>query len=245
MASEQVKADPLELAYAVAALQSESSVMNLLAAVPQSLEEEPEACSKLASDQQRPVVIPTKQTPGSGSDESCKSSVRAPTPELSQTNQDETNKRLAKSRERNREHARRTRLRKKAHLEGLQSKVKGLEAERQVLKQNLEECGVASILLGLSVGDHEMAGSVEIDESKNDGASQMVALLATGKRKRFLSEAMPDAHTVQAQPLTLDIDGEATTIGGGKSHINWKTGVYRDETGSKKQLTNEQLENLR
>ena len=242
MASEQVPADPLELAYAVAALQSESSVMKLLAAVPQSLEEEPETCSKLASDQ---LVVSTKQTPGSGSDESCKSPVRAPTPDLSQTNEDDTNKRLAKSRERNREHARRTRLRKKAHLEGLQSKVKGLEAERQVLKQNLEECGVASILLGLSVGDHEMARSVEIDETKNDGASQMVALLATGKRKRFLSEAMPDAHAVQAQPLTLDIDGEATTIGGGKSHINWKTGVYRDETGSQKQLTNEQLENLR
>lgn len=243
MASEQVPADPLELAYAVAALQSESSVMNLLAAVPQSLEEESEDGSKFASDQ---LEISTKQTPGSGSDESCKSGGRAPTPELSQTtNEEETNKRLAKSRERNREHARRTRLRKKAHLEGLQSKVKGLEAERQVLKQNLEECGVASILLGLSAGDQDMASSVEIDESKNDGASQMVALLATGKRKRFLSEAMPDSHAVQAQPLTLDIDGEATTIGGGKSHINWKTGVYRDEKGNEKQLTNEQLENLR
>ena len=218
--------------------------MNLLASVPQSLEEEQGEGTNLtlATEQEENS---TKQTPGSGSNESCKSAGRAPTPELSQASEDDTNQRLAKSRERNREHARRTRLRKKAHLEGLQSKVKGLEAERQVLKQKLEECGVASILLGLSVGDHEMASSVEIDEGKNDGASQMVALLATGKRKRFLSEAMPDKHAAHSQPLTLDIDGEATTIGGGKSHINWKTGMYRDENGKQKQLTTEQLENLR
>ena len=240
MSSEQAPSNPLELAYAVAALQSGTSITGLLASVPQSLEEE--TVSKVSP----PVRDSTKQNPGSGSDEeSCHSSTRANTPELSQPNDDETDRRLARSRERNREHARRTRLRKKAQLEALQSKVKGLEAERQVLKQNLEECGIASILLGLSAGDHEAAASVDIDDSSSDGHSQVVALLATGKRKRFLSEVMHDKQLNNGQTLTLNIDGETTKIGGGKTHINWKTGVYRDETGKQKQLTSDQLENLR
>lgn len=215
--------------------------MGLLAAVPQTLDE------PLSNPSFRDDVSSTKQSPGSGStEESCNSSVGSASPELSQDNGDDTEKRLARSRERNREHARRTRLRKKAHLEALQSKVKGLEAERQVLTQNIEECGIASILLGLSAGDNEAAKSMELDSpTKNDGASHMVALLATGKRKRFLSEAMPDNQAVQTQALTLNIDGETTAIGGGRSHINWKTGVYRDESGKQKQLTTEQLENLR
>ena len=238
MSAEQAPADPLQLAYAVAALQTGHGAMSLLTAVPQTLDE---PVSKT------PLPDSTKQTAGSGShEESCDSSVGSALPELSQLNDDDGDKRLARSRERNREHARRTRLRKKAHLETLQSKVKGLEAERQVLKQKIEECGIASILLGLSAGDHEVAKSVELGNSvKNDGASHMVALLASGKRKRFLSEAMADNHSTLAHTLTLDIDGEETLIGGGKSHINWKTGVYRDESGKQKQLTTEQLENLR
>uniref|UniRef100_A0A7S3P7D5 BZIP domain-containing protein n=1 Tax=Amphora coffeiformis TaxID=265554 RepID=A0A7S3P7D5_9STRA len=239
MSADAEPADPLQLAYAVAALQSDSTVMGLLTTVPQTLGD---PISKT------PLRDSTKQTAGSGTnEESCGSSARSTSPDsLSQQNDDGGDKRLARSRERNREHARRTRLRKKAHLEALQSKVKGLEAERQVLKQNIEECGIASILLGLSAGDHEAATSVELNNSaKNDGASQMVALLATGKRKRFLSEAMAENQPTQTHTLKLDIDGEETTIGGGKTSINWKTGVYRDENGKQKQLSAQQLENLR
>jgi hypothetical protein len=130
-------------------------------------------------------------------------------------------------------------------LEALQSRARGLEAERQVLRQNLEECGVASILLGLSSGGHETPESVELDTASPDGAAHMVELLSTGKRKRFLSESMAEQHAIQAQCLSITIDGEVTTIGGAKSQINWKTGTYRDEHGHEKQLTSEQLEELR
>jgi len=58
--------------------------------------------------------------------------------------------RLERSRERNREHARKTRLRKKARLQSLQSRLIDLQQERSALKQNLEESNIASILLKLS-----------------------------------------------------------------------------------------------
>ena len=46
--------------------------------------------------------------------------------------------RILKSRERNREHARRTRLRKKAQMQDLQQRVKILEDERKTLMQSIE-----------------------------------------------------------------------------------------------------------
>lgn len=70
-------------------------------------------------------------------------------PMLEETEEDAA-KRLARSRERNREHARRTRLRKKAQLEHLQQKVRGLEGEKKALKQKMEECSIASILVNLA-----------------------------------------------------------------------------------------------
>jgi len=57
--------------------------------------------------------------------------------------------RLQRSRERNREHARRTRLRKKARLEELKNKAAELEEERRNLTQKLEDRSTADILLGL------------------------------------------------------------------------------------------------
>lgn len=209
-------------------------------------------------------------------------------------------RRLARSRERNREHARRTRLRKKAQLEALQSKVKGLEAERQLLKLKVEECGIASILVGLSSGlattrntdtsgegddrNHEdataerLAYSSLTSSSEEDGGngsgvggsessesdtnnncdnntkiterrSDMVAVLSGVKRKRFISEAIGEQTHLQQQQkqhrLTINIDGKVTEIGIGKSHINWKTGMYRDNDGVQKKLTLQQLEDLR
>ena len=75
--------------------------------------------------------------------------------------------RLARSRERNREHARRTRLRKKAQLQALQSRVKELQEESRLLKQTVEECSIASILLGLS-------GQQEEEEDVTDGINDLM-----------------------------------------------------------------------
>jgi hypothetical protein len=229
--------NPIELAYAVAALQTGATATGLLSAIPQSLADHVSKTSHQDATEQ-PAGTDTHE-------DSCSNSERSATPDLFRAGSadDDSDKRLERSRERNREHARRTRLRKKASLEALQSKVKGLEAERQVLKQNIEECGIASILLGLSAGDHDATSSVDLDSaSTHDEASHMVALLSNGKRKRFLSESMTERP---AHPLTLDIDGKTTTIGGAKSHINWKTGFYRDELGVQKRLTTDQLETLR
>jgi hypothetical protein len=161
-------------------------------------------------------------------------------------------RRIARSRERNREHARKTRLRKKAQLEALQSKVKGLQAEAEVLKQSLEECSLASILVGLSHSTKKSEDSVtkslinvaSNSESCSKDAAEIVQLVGGGKRKRFVSPEMLD-KSASNQPLKLKISGRTTLIGGGRSHINWKTGVYSDEDGVQKQLTQKQLESLR
>ena len=184
---------------------------------------------------------------------------------------DDSERRLARSRERNREHARRTRLRKKAQLEALQVKVKRLEAERQVLKQKVEECGIASILLGLSSGGTRNNGhipavtqsvmeestlsqdkeqdAVMLQEENTERRSDMVAVLSGVKRKRFISEAIGEQTQLQQEQqqhrLTIEIDGVVTEIGTGKSHMNWKTGLYRDHNGVQRQLTTDQLDDLR
>lgn len=154
--------------------------------------------------------------------------------------EEDAEKRVARSRERNREHARRTRLRKKAQLEALQSKVKGLQAESKVLKQSLEECNIASILVGLASGETDTAIQPLVDEA-TVVEEQDVLRLAGGKRKRFVS----DISDKIPQPLKINIDGESTLIGGGRTHINWKTGVYTDENGNKRQLNHKHLESLR
>jgi hypothetical protein len=145
--------------------------------------------------------------------------------------------RLAKSRERNREHARRTRLRKKSQLQDLQYKAKDLEAERKILKQSIEECNIASILLNLSgngLGDEETKGittALMTDEASGD------AVAIAKKRKRLASDA---------SDLVITIDGKQTTIrGNGKTHVNWKTGVYTDEAGTQQALSSQELEALR
>jgi bZIP transcription factor len=153
---------------------------------------------------------------------------------------------LARNRERNREHARKTRLRKKAHLESLQSKAKGLEAERQVLKQQIEECSIASILLGLSSGSEfeEPADGVLGDDQygRSGNLSSEIALLSGGSRRRFRADS---SDGKKFQPLKLTIDGQLTLVGGGKTHVNWKTGSFQDEDGNNRRLSEDQLEHLR
>jgi hypothetical protein len=163
--------------------------------------------------------------------------------------EEDAERRMARSRERNREHARRTRLRKKAQLEALQSKVKGLQAESKVLRQSLEECSIASILVGLSSGSHDsmIQSLVKVATDAEDKMDVLKTVIVGGKRKRFVCPTKDnDNHTERvAQPLKIKIAGKTTVIGGGRTHINWKTGVYSDEVGAQRQLTQEQLESLR
>ena len=165
-----------------------------------------------------------------------------------ENDEEDAERRMARSRERNREHARRTRLRKKAQLEALQGKVKGLQAENSVLKQSLEECSIASILVGLSSDsedNHNSSSGIQhlLQEAITtpDENSKIVKLIGN-KRRRFVSDA---SDMKPAQPLKINIDGQTTLIGGGRTHINWKSGVYSDESGSQRQLTQDQLEGLR
>lgn len=157
--------------------------------------------------------------------------------------EDNAEERLARSRDRNREHARRTRLRKKAQLQALQSRVKELQDESRVLRQTVEECSIASILLGLSSGANQKHDDdfAEIQKTCN-AETERTFFTMTGKRKRFVSDAGDGPP-----PMKLKIKGQTTLVGGsgGKSHINWKTGVYLDEKGEQKQLTSKELESLR
>jgi len=160
---------------------------------------------------------------------------------LPKDDEEDAEQRLARSRERNRVHARRTRRRKKAQLEALQQRVTQLEEEARVLKQSIEECSIASILVGLSSGNHPTATDSLLDDVTDTKPSGPKVTMV-GKRKRFVLE---DGAESVPQPLKLIVGGKTTLIGGGKTHINWKSGVYCDEHGVQCQLTPQQLEALR
>lgn len=154
--------------------------------------------------------------------------------------------RIARSRDRNREHARRTRLRKKQQLEALQKRVKELQKESKLLKQTIEECSIASILLGLSTGEiSDDSDELDLESVKNtlsSDAQDKTFFTITGKRKRFVSDA-----DINPPPMKLNIKGKTTYVGGtnSKAQINWKTGVYLDDKGEQQQLTPSELEELR
>jgi hypothetical protein len=151
--------------------------------------------------------------------------------------------RLARSRDRNREHARRTRLRKKKQLQILQERFLELQGESKILKQTIEECSIASILLGLSTGERDICDDfLCTDNLLSSNIEEKKFITVTGKRKRFVSDA--DCDPV---PMKLRIKGKDTQIGGSgcKAQINWKTGLYIDENGIHQQLSDSELESLR
>lgn len=180
------------------------------------------------------------------------------TREDSSSSEDEDeDERRQRNKERNKEHARRTRLRKKEVLESLKSKVSQLEEENRQLNQSIQECSVASILLGLATPspiDRPTPGSIPLLSSsksappsltKSPSQSNFGACLSGGKRKRFLSL---DGEDSTPPPMELNIKGHVILVGGpgneGKS-INWKTGVYLNQLGNPQQLTKTELEALR
>mmetsp|Transcript_23391 Transcript_23391/g.26219 ORF Transcript_23391/g.26219 Transcript_23391/m.26219 type:complete len:431 (-) Transcript_23391:1827-3119(-) len=177
--------------------------------------------------------------------------------------EDDIECRVARSRERNREHARRTRKRKKAQLEALQEKVIILQGKNKSLKQNLEDCSIASILIGLSFtedGDSRDATIQSLIKEASELESKDISRKNVGgegtgavKRKRVVSDASDTAVAANSStdnaasfPLKLEINGQTTLFGGdGRTHINWKNGIYTDDNGSRSQLTKLQLESLR
>jgi hypothetical protein len=165
---------------------------------------------------------------------------------------EDESERLQRGRERNREHARRTRLRKKAQLQQLQGTYRSKLAERSQLQQQLQERRIASILLGLSSstpslepwGDSSVA-LTEIREPPPEAAAlkEEDTLFAPPppmpmpRRKRGFPEVTSSSSSATIHVHGLDIPS--------KSHINWKTGMYADEMGRPKQMTPLQLEALR
>jgi hypothetical protein len=246
-------------------------------------------CDNELEDDQHTVTTTTPSTAPTPSSATSSSTTRAAAGAAgtsSKNREQDAASRLARSRDRNREHARRTRIRKKAQLAALQIKVAHLEAERVTLRQGIEECSIAGILLGLhdqtttaggagssSSGKEDDCDHAEVSEtqtllehvnstkdaSANSTSSTKVALLANGKRKQFLEHDHQDddeddaaaaaaataAHKQPTHALKMVIDGKTALVGGGRSHINWKTGIYNDHAGLQKQFTPVQLENLR
>ena len=149
--------------------------------------------------------------------------------------------------------ARKTRVRKKEHLQSLKNRVCELEDEGRQLRQSIQECSVASILLGLSsCSSSAVTPDIDVDASATSSTSSSCttnfgACLAGGKRKRFESI---DGEKDAVPPMELNIKGTICLVGGnndggGKSHINWKTGVYMDVKGRPQQLAKTELEELR
>ena len=183
--------------------------------------------------------------------------------------EDEDDERVAKGRERNREHARKTRLRKKAQLQELEHKYRTMLADRQALNQQLQDRKIASILLGLStsaplentIAYSDKASSIGTNQCMSPGlASEQInrndvdaiadcrvdlgsadaTKVSTGRKRGFPEVQLP----TNVSPLTININGVPTAINS-RSHINWKTGMYCDELGRQSMLTPQQLEDLR
>lgn len=157
-------------------------------------------------------------------------------------------KRLARCRERNREHARRTRIRKKVQLEALQKKCKGLQAEQANLKRILEDRRVASILLNLS-------GNADPSEQQQRQQLSSLDEMTVGVGIVPPSIVVPDHHedhsrikdkrkSPHSNTLCITVDG-VPTVFSTKSHVNWKTGTYVNHNGEQQRLDARQLESLR
>mmetsp|Transcript_27932 Transcript_27932/g.41410 ORF Transcript_27932/g.41410 Transcript_27932/m.41410 type:complete len:311 (-) Transcript_27932:292-1224(-) len=210
-----------------------------------SLHEGQSAAPLAPSTPKRSIVHDNAQTTSSSPAEEQHKHDQSPVSDASEQPVD-AEERLARSRDRNREHARRTRLRKKQQLDTLQSRVKELQDENKLLKQTIEECSIASILLGLSSGEimdaDEDVDFKGIENVMTSTAQEKTFFTVTGKRKRFVSDA-----DINPPPMMLKIKGKTTFVGGtnSKAQINWKTGVYLDDEGEQQQLTPDELEELR
>jgi hypothetical protein len=103
-------------------------------------------------------------------------------------------------------------------------------------------------LVGLSSVERDATVQALVKEASEIENKEIFKVVG-GKRKRFVSDASSSSSTCDqrcpSQPLKIKINGKPTLIGGGRTHINWKSGVYVDENGTHRQLTHDQLEALR
>lgn len=143
---------------------------------------------------------------------------------------------LIKNRERNREHARRTRQRKKAYLENLQQKLLTLQAEHNLLQQSISECEIASILLGLSSPQvtalQQSSTAPLISDSfslDNDVVSSCIE--PRRKRQRFVSVDGAE-YSSNSRPKK-------------DQKIDWKAGILTEADGRSRSLSTDELDDLR
>lgn len=152
---------------------------------------------------------------------------------------DDETARIQRCRERNREHARRTRLRKKVALHELQTKITQLQATMASLQQRQQDQSIASILLGLN-------NKSPCQKIEDGPYSAETTRMETPVTDHVINEEFGDRRkcfvTSQKQ-LNVRIAGKGVvTI---QSQVNWKTGTYIDEQGLTQKLTLDELELLR
>ena len=140
--------------------------------------------------------------------------------------------RQKRSRERNREHARRTRLRKKAQLASLQLRVTELQTESKHLEQALIDCTTAKILLGMSSFRDE---NTSIDDFFNSAS-----VVSESSSSRDSSPRTSTEDLVLQDDDSVSDDGMAP-----RTTIHWKNGYALDEHGHRKDLTPDELDSIR
>ena len=119
------------------------------------------------------------------------------------------------NRERNKEHARKTRIRKKEQLQALKNRVSELEEEGKRLKQRIKERSVASILLGLaspstsssSGGGAPSEGDKDIHGASSHSSSQLACL--EGKQNGLSSS---DGEDPSPPPEEENIKGRIKVV---------------------------------
>ena len=191
---------------------------------------------------------------------------------LDEMTQDE---RLQRSRERNREHARRTRQRKKAQLQTLQGRVQELQDEGARLEQALQDCSTANILLGLS--NPEVARPVAASLARcRRGDSDLAAAMSMKEDEPGSPRSAMDPEDLEEKNSALHVVSRSTSAaseafgegasssdgehdGGGARHalasskggaaakptIHWKNGYTLDHDGQRRDLTPDELDDMR
>ena len=132
--------------------------------------------------------------------------------------------RQQRSRERNRMHAKKTRLRKKQQMDAMTNRVKGLEREGVALWQAVEDCRTAYILLGIGGGHASSNGgdpfadlAAEAGTSEDGTPSDNVSRDGRPESSRSLWNRFqngPDGSPDEDEPGGEDDDDESTDLNG-------------------------------
>mmetsp|Transcript_8352 Transcript_8352/g.19732 ORF Transcript_8352/g.19732 Transcript_8352/m.19732 type:complete len:330 (+) Transcript_8352:133-1122(+) len=149
----------------------------------------------------------------------------------------------ARSRERNREHARRTRMRKKAHLQGLQQRVGELKHEADRLDVALGEVTTANILVDIShkrrKPDQDSTSILEIYDQDVDSSPA-----TSDEDSGSISGSSRASKKMRSASASDERLSDEMQIEGGP-HVNWKDGYTLDAEGRRQPLSSTELEKLR